>query len=217
MTFAQPHRPLLKRLGYDFFRTLFRWTAVVYLRLRCTGGEREPVAGGALVCSNHQSNLDPILVGVAFRRRMNYLARKTLFGFPPFGRFIAFLDAIPIDRDGIGIAGIKETLKRLRRGEMVMLFPEGTRTPDGEMQSLKPGFLALARRGRVPIVPVGIDGAFEAWPRNGRFPRPKPVQVCIGELIQLELVDSLSDDELVAEVARRIRESVAQARLSRSR
>ena len=140
MKLAQPERSLFKRLGYDFFWATFRLLAIVYLRLRCSGGERVPAEGGALVCSNHQSYLDPILVGVVFRRRMNYLARKTLFSSGPFGWLIAFLDAIPIDRDGFGIGGIKETLRRLKRGEMVVVFPEGTRSPDGELQSLKPGF-----------------------------------------------------------------------------
>ena len=92
--------------------------------------------------SNHQSHLDPVLVGLASDQRLNYLARDTLFGFAPFRWLINSLDAIPIDREGLGLGGLKETLKRLKRGESVLMFPEGTRTRDGEVGRLRPGFCA---------------------------------------------------------------------------
>src|SRR6185369_4246968 len=94
------------------------------------------------------------------------------------------LDAIPIDRDGLGLAGLKETLKRLKRGEMVLIFPEGTRTPDGQVAPLKPGFCAIARRANVPLVPVAIDGAFDAWPRFSPVPRPATIHVEFGPPIE---------------------------------
>ncbi|HOU36076.1 MAG TPA: lysophospholipid acyltransferase family protein, partial [Candidatus Omnitrophota bacterium] len=80
--------------------------------------------------SNHQSHLDPPLVGCGCRRQMNFLARNTLFRSPLFAKLISSVNAIPIDREGGGLAGLKETLRRLKRGEMVLVFPEGTRTPD---------------------------------------------------------------------------------------
>jgi len=202
---------LTKRIGYNLFRAFSRLTAVVLFRIRCKGRHQVPAEGGALVCSNHQSFFDPVLVGLVLDRRLNYLARKTLFGFAPFRWAIEFLDAIPIDRDGFGIGGIKETLKRLKRGEMVLVFPEGTRTNDGSVASLKPGFVALARRGRTALVPVGLDGAFDAWPRNSRFPRPSRIHVCIGEPISPEMVAALTDEQLVDELERRIRDCHAQA------
>ena len=123
-----------------------------------------------LVVSNHQSHLDPPLVGVACPRRLNCLARETLFHFAPFRWLINSLDAIPIDREGLGLAGIKESLRRLKRGEMVTIFPEGTRTGDGEIGPFLPGFTALAVRGKAAILPVAIEGAFVAWPRGGSRP-----------------------------------------------
>jgi 1-acyl-sn-glycerol-3-phosphate acyltransferase len=130
---------------------------------------------------------------------------------------VAALDAIPIDREGSGLGGLKETLKRIKRGEMVLLFPEGTRTPDGEVHAIKPGFCAIARRAGVPLVPVALDGAFEAWPRQRRFPRRAVIHVCWGEPIQPAEIDALNDDELVAEVARRIRICFDTARAARRR
>ncbi len=210
-------RSLFKRSGYSFLRVLSRLSVVLAFRIRCHKRERVPTEGGALVCSNHQSFFDPVLVGVGFNRRLNYIARKTLFRFGPFRWAIEFLDAIPIDRDGFGLAGIKETLRRLKRGEMVLIFPEGTRTNDGEVSRLKPGFVALARRGKVPLLPVGMDGAYDAWPRKLLLPRLAKIHVWIGEPITPEMITDLSDEELVQELERRIRECHSLARSARLR
>lgn len=162
--------------------------------------------------ANHQSHFDPVLIGISFERRLNFLARKTLFDFAPFRWLIRSLDAIPIDREGMGLGGLKETLRRLKRGEMVLLFPEGTRTRDGQVASLKPGFIALARRGKVPLVPVALDGAFDAWPRTNLFPRAATINVQIGQPITPAEFVNFTDDALIAELERRIRCCQRQAR-----
>ena len=144
----QPTRPpmanrsLANRLWYLGLKVLAVLSGMLCFRLRCYGRQNVPRDGGVLVLSNHQSNLDPVLVGIAVPRRLNYLARETLFGFAPFRWLIRSLDAIPIDREGLGLSGLKECLRRLKRGEMVLLFPEGTRTSDGEVGALKAGFCA---------------------------------------------------------------------------
>ena len=208
-------RTRFKRAGYSFLRSLCRFGAVLFLRYRCIGREHEPVEGGALVCSNHQSFFDPILIGLSFKRQMNYLARETLFRFAPFRWLIKFLDAIPIDREGMGLSGLKETLRRLKRGELVLIFPEGTRSRDGEVSSLKLGFVALARRGRTPLLPVAVDGAYDAWPRHATLPRRATVCVVFGEAISLEMIKSMNDQQLIEELERRIRSCHEQARRSR--
>jgi 1-acyl-sn-glycerol-3-phosphate acyltransferase len=180
--------------------------------VRVFGRGRAPRAGGALICANHQSTFDPIIVGLSLDVRLNYLAKKNLFETPGLKQLIEYLDAIAIDRDGSGLAGLKETLKRLKRDEQVVIFPEGTRTRDGEVAPLKPGFVTLARRGQVPLVPVGIDGAYQAWPRTRSFPGLSQVVVVIGEPISRAQVEQLADEELVAELERRIRQCHAQAR-----
>lgn len=209
-------RSHFKRIGYSVLRGLCRLVGVGMFQVRCLGHEHVPAAGGVLICSNHQSYLDPILVGLGFARRCNYLARDTLFRFGPFGWLIDFVDAIPVDREGRGIRGLKETLKRLKRGEMVLIFPEGTRSLDGNISALKPGFLVLARRSEVPLLPVALDGAFDAWPRNAWLPRPAVVQVCIGEPISSEQIKSLTDEQLIAELETRVRDCHAQARRRRT-
>jgi 1-acyl-sn-glycerol-3-phosphate acyltransferase len=197
-------RSYFKRFGYNAIRVLARLAGVVAFRIRCHGRRLLPADGGALICANHQSFMDPVLIGLACDRRLNYLARKSLFDIAPLRWLIEFLDAIPIDRDGLGLEGLKETLRRLKRGEMVLIFPEGTRTTDGRVAPLKPGFCSLARRGKAPLVPVGIDGAFDAWPRSSPWPLPAVIHVCIGEPITPEQAATFDDDQLVAELHRRI-------------
>jgi len=98
---------------------------------------------------------------------------------------------------------------------LVLLFPEGTRTNDGEVASLKAGFCVLARRAKVPLVPVGIEGAFHAWPRNQKLPRPTRICVKFGMPITADQVRELSDEDLVALLDERIRACQDAARQMR--
>lgn len=209
-------RSWFQRLAYSALRVFSRLVGVLLFGLRVEGRQNAPETGGALVCSNHQSFFDPVLVGLAFDRRLNYMARKSLFRVPVLKQLIVFLNAIPLDRSGAGIEGIKETLKRLRRDELVLIFPEGTRTRDGELNALKPGFCVLARRGKAPLVPVAIDGAYQAWPRSSKWPRLSKVRVRIGQPIEVELIKQLSDEQLIAELDRRLHECFEQIRISGS-
>ena len=151
-------------------KRLLQLVGVAAYGIRHAGRENIPASGGVLMVSNHQSHLDPPFVGMGVARRMNYLARDTLFHFAPFRWLIHSVDAIPIDREGIGLTGIKESLRRLKRGEMVLIFPEGTRSRDGEIAPFKPGFTVLASRSGASILPVAIDGAYEP----GREARSSP-------------------------------------------
>jgi 1-acyl-sn-glycerol-3-phosphate acyltransferase len=208
--FFMAQRSLFRRAGYAFLRWLARLIAVACYRIRYRGRAHIPATGSAVVCSNHQSFFDPIFVGTAFNRRLNYLARKSLFG-GPLGWLLQFLDSIPIDREGFNLGAVKETLTRLKRGEMVLMFPEGTRSPDGRMQPLKSGFVPLVRRSRAILLPVALDGAYQAWPRRARWPRMGRVQVCIGEPISPEEVAAMDDEALLAELERRMRDCLARA------
>jgi 1-acyl-sn-glycerol-3-phosphate acyltransferase len=204
-------RSALRRVTYWLTCVVVRLFGIVCFGLRTAGNENYPAAGGALVCSNHQSYFDPLLIGVCCPRRMNYLARETLFR-GALGWLIRWYDAIPLQREGLGIAGIKESLRRLKRGEMLLIFPEGTRTATGHLQPLEPGFVALARRAKVPIVPVAIEGAYQAWPRSQRWPQPVPIQIVIGKHVSIEEVARLDDAALVDEIQRRISDCCQAAR-----
>ena len=204
-------RPWLQRFIYDLSRIAVRVVGRLFCRLHFLGQEHFPPAGPALVCSNHQSYLDPMLLGGMCDRRLNYLARENLFHSKFFGRLIRYYDAIPVRREGMSIAGLKETLRRLRRNEMVVIFPEGTRSENGEIQALKPGFCVLARRAKVPLVPVAIAGAFDSWPKGVKFPRPHRICMAAGEPIDADQIASLNDEQLVELLETRIRDCFQRA------
>jgi 1-acyl-sn-glycerol-3-phosphate acyltransferase len=205
-------RSLLSRAWYRLLQRGLQLLAVVVYRVRYSGRQNIPAEGGVLVVSNHQSHLDPPLVGIGIPRGMNYLARDTLFRFAPFRWLIRSVDAIPIDREGIGLGGIKEALRRLKRGEMVLIFPEGTRTHDGEIARFRPGFTALAVRSKAAILPVAIEGAFHAWPRWRAWPGAGRIRVHFGAPIMPAEFAGRDERELLDEVERRVRECQAELR-----
>ncbi len=165
---------LIGRLWYD---CVF-WSSFTFFTfgfsLRRSGWGNVPKRGPVLVLSNHQSMFDPVLVGLASRRYLSYLARKSLFDQPVLAPLIRSLNAIPIDR-GLGKDGIQAVLDALGQGQAVLIFPEGERTHTGEVLPLKPGVSLLIKRVNCPIVPVGIAGAFAAWNRFMKIPRPSPL------------------------------------------
>lgn len=205
-------RSLLNRVWYQLWRRILKLVAVLVYRVGYTGRENIPATGGVLVVSNHQSHFDPPLVGIGCLRQINYVARKTLFDVPLFGRFIKSVGAFPIDRDGIGLSGIKESLKLLKHGEMVLIFPEGTRTSDGEIAPFRPGFTTLAARTNAAILPVAIEGAFQVWPRSKKFPGLGKIRVHYGKPIPHEEIAGCDERELLAEVERRVHECQARLR-----
>jgi 1-acyl-sn-glycerol-3-phosphate acyltransferase len=210
-------RSFSKRVWYEFLRVLCRVLGVAVFRIRVFGREHVPESGGVLVVSNHQSHLDPILVGLACDRRLNYVARDTLFRFAPLAWLMMSCDAIPLDREGTGLGGLKESLRRLKDEEMLVIFPEGTRTRDGEVAALKSGFVALARRAKAPLLPVALDGAFESWPRGNLLPQPAVIHIRFAAPLAAEAMSKMSDEELLSEVSCRIRQSHALVRESRHR
>lgn len=201
-------RSYLRESSYSFARICARLIGVLFFRLRCTGREHWPLAGGGLVCANHQSYIDPVIVGLCCDRRMNYLARESLFRFAPFRWLIRWFDAIPIRREGLGLDGLKETMRRVKRGELVLIFPEGTRTRDGSLGTIQPGFCAIARRVKAPLIPVGIQGAYEVWPRDRALPRLSRIRVHIGRPIEPAEMEKLDDEALMGELRRRLLESL---------
>ena len=205
------------RLLYRFAYWVTRVIATVLFRAKIEGREHTPQKGGALICSNHQSYLDPFFVGMAFDRSVCFVARRTLFDNSILSKMMQWFDTISLDRDGLGLSGLKAILRRTKAGELILMFPEGTRTMDGSVGTIQPGFSLIARRTKVPIVPVAVDGAYEALPRNRKMIRLAKVAVCVGDPIDNQLAESLSEAELVAELTRRIKDCHARAREMRGR
>jgi 1-acyl-sn-glycerol-3-phosphate acyltransferase len=130
-----------------------------------------------LVISNHQSYLDPIVLGLALSRSANFIAKSELFGVPPLRWLITALNAIKIEREGMTKESLRTSIDRLRNGGIVVLWPEGTRTSDGRLGPLHAGVLLLCRRAQVPAVVAGVSGSFDAWPRHQILPIPQPIWI----------------------------------------
>jgi 1-acyl-sn-glycerol-3-phosphate acyltransferase len=172
------------RIGWTLFRAMY----ATYFRWRVFGAENVPLSGGVILASNHASFLDPPLVGCALKRDINYLARESLFRYPGIGALLRSWNAVPVDRDGGGAAGLREILNRLLAGGGIILFPEGTRTKDGKLQPARSGIGLVVIKSDVPVIPVRTFGTFEAYGRNQKFPRPVSVAVKYGRPMKFEAV-----------------------------
>ena len=165
------------RLGWLFFRALFRF----YFRWRAYNPENVPLTGSVILASNHASFLDPPLVGSGLTRAINYLARDTLFRFPLVGTLLRKWNAVPVDREGGGAAGLKAILDRLLKGGAIILFPEGTRCRDGSLGPARSGIGLTIIKSQAPVVPVRVFGTYEAFARHHKWPRRTRVVVKYGK------------------------------------
>lgn len=145
--------------------------------------ERVPAAGPLIVACNHQSHLDPMILGAAFDRDLHFLARRTLFDTPGFAWLIRHNQAFPLNRDGDVREALRAFGERLDMGCAVVMFPEGTRSIDGVVQDMMPGVGMLAVRNMAPILPVYIWGSFQSWPRGKSYPRRHHLKTLIGNVI----------------------------------
>ena len=184
---------LFYRLAWTFLALYFR----VYHRLSLVGREGLPATRPLILAANHGSYLDPPAVGVAFPGVVRGLAWAGLFRVPRLGGIIRLLGAVPVSQeDRRSAAGVlRLTLHLLERGESVMIFPEGQRSADGTLQPLEGGAALLALKAGVPVVPVRVDGAFEALPPSGRFPLPRKIRVTFREPLDPEDYRDLPDRE----------------------
>lgn len=202
---------------YRLYAWIFRSVCRVYFRLRVEGRENVPLVGPAVLASNHISFLDPPLIGCVLERSIHFLARKSLFTAPILGALIRSLRAVPVDRDGGGGAGLKAILDRLSDGGAIVLFPEGTRSPDGQIRAARAGIGLPVIKSTAPVIPVRVVGAFEAWGRHQRFPRPRQITLLFGAPLdftalrtEAETCDKTRLKEIYQQVADEIMEAIGK-------
>ncbi len=189
----------------------------MFFRVRTYGRENIPRKGAFIIVSNHQSYLDPIFCGGLIKRHSSFIARASLFSNWFFGPLIASVNAIPVKLGEPDIWAMRKVIDKLKKGGGVTLFPEGTRTFDGKITPFKPGLGLLCRRGKAPIVPVVIDGAFECWPRHKKLFSPGRIHVTYGKPITVEQVKDMGDKKLAELLTETLRKMQTQSRIKQGK
>jgi 1-acyl-sn-glycerol-3-phosphate acyltransferase len=196
----------LAYLWYEFMYWKTLTIATLGFSLRVSGRRNVPRRGPALLIANHQSFLDPLVIGIAARRHLCFLARKTLFRNRVFGTLLSSLNTVPVDQEGVAKEGLKTILDELKQGSAVLVFPEGQRSWDGQLQPLKPGIQLLIKRTKAPIIPIGVAGANIALPRGKTRVKFSPfflpatdasVAVVIGKPLDAERIAHLPREEMM--------------------
>jgi 1-acyl-sn-glycerol-3-phosphate acyltransferase len=158
-------------------RPVVRAAARGLFRIRFEGVEHVPRTGAVVITPNHASFMDPILITIPIRRALHYMALEPFFRVRGLGALMRWARAFPIQETERDSPAIRRALGILRGGEPLVIFPEGGRTPDGRLQTFRPGAFRIALATGAPVVPVTIAGAFEAWPAGRRLPRPGRITI----------------------------------------
>lgn len=156
-----------------------RVAATVLFRLRVSGQQHIPKTGGVLIAANHASYLDIPILGCGLTRRASSMGRMDLFP-GPVGRLMRYLGWIPIRRERVDRGGFEEAITRIRAGEAVVMYPEGSRTEDGRLQPGKPGVGMIVAATGCPVIPAYLEGTFDALPPGARWIRLRPIRVTYG-------------------------------------
>lgn len=156
---------------------------------RVVGREKIPASGGVLLAMNHQSFLDPPLAGIACDREIFFLARKSLLDWPILGRLFPKLNVIPYDQTGADTSAIKAVIRVVRQQNATVIFPEGTRSKDGHLQNAQAGLGMIVAKTLVPVVPLRIFGAYEAFPRHTKRVQFSPITIVVGDVLEFNAAD----------------------------
>ncbi len=170
---------------YRFIQILSNGLGKVFVQFKAIGTENVPMEGGVLIISNHQSNLDPPLLGMGLKRPVAFLAKSQLFKYKAFAKFIRALNAFPVKLGAGDIGAMRESIRLLQAGWILNVFAEGSRTFDGDLQPAQKGAGLLIRKCGVPVVPAVIDGSFQSWPRGTKFPKMSKITVVYGPAVDL--------------------------------
>ncbi len=183
---------------YSFARAVVAVYVCLFYRLKLTGTENIPKEGGAILCSNHMSNFDPIVLAVYLKRQVSYMAKTELFKNKLFGKILLAVGAFPVDRDSQDMVSYKKAIKNLKEGKLLGIFVQGTRQKEIDVKTGRTGAAFFALKAGVPIIPVGISGTYKLFSK---------ITVNFGEPVAL---DNFKDAKLKTEVLNEITESVME-------
>ena len=197
-------------LGYHLSRLL----AQLLYRFRIIHRERVIQTGPVILAMNHQSFLDPPLAGNACDRAIFFLAKKSLMNVPVLGWLLPKLNVIPVNLEGSDRSALKALIRILSAGECALVFPEGSRTPDGELQPPLPGVGLLIAKTRAPVVPMRIFGAFDVWPIRGKLRLRGKITIVVGKPLYFPDADLAgSGKDLYQRLSQRVMDAITALQL----
>ena len=198
-------------VGYHLTKIIGR----IFFRLRVVHRERMINHGPVILAANHQSYLDPPAAGSVSDRAIYFLARRSLLDGWFFGWILPKLNVIPVDSEtGRDRTALKALIRILRAGQGTLVFPEGQRTPDGELQPAQPGLGLVIAKTLAPVVPMRIFGAYDAWPIHKKWPRPGRVTIVVGEPIYFTQGDIESGGkEVYQRLSQRVMDAITALRI----
>ena len=179
-------------MGYKILRFLAGLLLRILYRIDIVGRGRMPVSGGAIVCANHIHIFDPVLIALAVRRPIRFMGKAELFSWPLVGYLASMAGAFPVKRGSADMQAIRLSLRILQGGELLGIFPEGTRSKTGEIAPFNSSVTMLAEKAGVPIIPAAIAGEY-------RF--GQKIKVLIGEPIELNTLCPAPYDRATATTA----------------
>lgn len=167
-------------------RAIFRRLLKTFFSFEVEGKENIPGKGPFIIVSNHTSYADPVVVGVACdTSTLSFMAKKELFKMPIIGRWVKAVGCIPVERHSGNSGPLKKALNKLKEGQAIGIFPEGTRSSNGNLQKSEPGIGLLALKSGVPVIPVYISGTSKAMPKGQKFPKPCKIKARIGKVVDI--------------------------------
>ncbi len=195
---------------YEILKPLVVLLMRAWFGLRVRGAEHIPSSGPALIVSNHQSILDPPVIGGAARRQIYFLAKAELFRIPLVGWLFRALHARPVRREGSDPRALRTAALLLEEGKALLVFPEGTRSLDGRLGKGKPGVGMLAVTSGAPVVPAYVSGTLEALPKGAAWPRRSQVSVSFGPALHFKAPISVGRKERYREATEEMMRGIAQ-------
>lgn len=182
----------------------------VFGRWEVIGRENIPEKGGVMLCGNHVSYIDPPALGAGATRPVHFMAKLELFRIPVLGFLIRHVGAFPVKRGTADRSALKKAVELLKNGEIVGMFPEGTRSLDGKLKPPEPGVGMIALRARVPVVPVALVNTEKLLPPHSFLFKFSRVKVVYGKPVALDDMDGQGGREAIEEVGRRIMSAIGQ-------
>jgi 1-acyl-sn-glycerol-3-phosphate acyltransferase len=200
----------VQRALYTIVQNALVLVSKVYFRLEVHGREHIPPGGAFIISPSHRSNLDTPLLGVVTKRRMRYMGKESLWKSRALGWLLSTLGGFPVRRGAADREAIRASVEVLRRGEALVMFPEGTRQTGPKIEEMRDGPAYLACRQQVPIVPVGLAGTEAAMPKGSKLIRPVKMVFVIGPPIVPPSIDEGSrvPRRVVRETTDRLRHAI---------